>query len=260
MQNELKVIGIQTDLVWENPSENRTNLAKLIHQLDNDVDLIVLPEMFTSGFTMEPNKVAETMDGKTIDWMKTIAKNKNCAITGSLIITENDNFYNRLLFVHPSGKIEMYDKRHSFTLAGEHEKYTSGNATLIVNYKGWKICPFICYDLRFPVWSRNTKNYDLLIFMANWPVKRINAWDILLKARGIENMSYTIGVNRIGLDANDYKYSGHSAIIDYLGKELSILEANKSGIVTAILNRKNQNKTRNSLGFLNDKDTFEILN
>ena len=258
MQNELKIVGIQADLVWENPSENRTQFESVIHQLQNDVDLIVLPEMFSTGFTMNPSLVAEKMNDETIVWMQQIAKDKNAAICGSLVIFEDDNFYNRFVFVFPSGKIETYNKRHSFSLAGEDKVFTSGNEKLIINYKGWKICPLICYDLRFPVWSRNVENYDLLIFMANWPVTRINAWDILLKARAIENMSFTMGVNRVGFDANNYEYSGHSAIIDFLGNEISTLPSNKTGIIEATLHKGKQEKIRKKLGFLKDKDEFTI--
>jgi predicted amidohydrolase len=218
----------------------------------------VLPEMFTTGFTMKPEKVSEKMDGFTVSWMQKIALDKQTAICGSLVITEKGNYYNRLVFVHPSGKIETYDKRHSFTLAGEDKVYTSGAEKLIVNYKGWKICPLICYDLRFPIWARNTENYDLLIFMANWPVIRIKAWETLLKARSIENMCYVIGVNRTGKDANNYDYSGNSLVLDFLGDELSQLENNKTGIVTTTLVKTEQDSVRKKLGFLNDMDTFKI--
>ena len=258
MSTELKVVGIQADLFWENPPKNRTFFEEKINSLAKGVDLIVLPEMFTTGFTMRPEKVAEKMDGETVSWMKKLASEKQLAITGSLVISENNNFYNRLVFVFPSGKIETYDKRHSFTLAGEDKVYTSGNKKIIIDYKGWKICPLICYDLRFPVWARNTQNYDLLIFMANWPVKRIKAWDTLLKARAIENMSYIIGVNRTGTDTNNYEYSGNSLIIDCLGKELSQLSENEVGIVSTTLKKEFQIETREKLGFLNDKDSFEI--
>ena len=216
MSETLSIMGIQADLAWENPIENIQNFETKINEFDKAVDIIVLPEMFTSGFTMQPNHVAESMNGTTVLWMQNIAKEKQLAITGSLVIKENGNYYNRLLFVHPSGKIDYYDKRHSFTLAGEHKAYNSGNKKIIIDYKGWKICPLICYDLRFPVWARNTESYDLLIYMANWPITRIKAWETLLKARAIENMCYTIGVNRIGIDANDYKYSGNSIIVDFL--------------------------------------------
>lgn len=258
MQNELNVVGIQANLVWENPEKNRAFFEAKINTLEN-VDLVVLPEMFTTGFTMHPLTIAEKMDGASISWMQQIAKKKDLAITGSLVIVDKNNYYNRLVFVHPSGKMETYDKRHSFTLAGEDKVYTSGIDQLIVNYKGWKICPLICYDLRFPVWARNTENYDVLIYMANWPVPRINAWDTLLKARAIENMSYTIGVNRTGKDANDYQYSGNSLIVNYLGEELSNLKANEIGILNATLRKDNQEKVREMLGFLNDRDIFKII-
>mgnify|MGYP005624928607 CR=1 FL=1 len=257
MQNELKIVGIQAELFWENPTENRSHFEREIDKI-NDIDLIILPEMFTTGFTMNPNSVAETMDGISITWMKEIAINKQIAITGSLVIKENNNFYNRLVFVHPSGKIETYDKRHSFTLAGEDKVYTSGSEKLIVNYKGWKICPLICYDLRFPVWARNTDNYDLLIYMANWPIQRIKAWDTLLKARAIENMCYCIGINRTGFDNNNYEYSGNSLVVDYLGNELSSLNKNESGSIKATISKEKVKEIRKKLGFLNDRDSFKI--
>ena len=259
MQNELKVIGIQADLVWENPIQNIAFFEEKINSLNNDVDLIVLPEMFASGFTMKPKNVAEKMNGFSVSWMQKIASEKQVAICGSLVIEDNKKYYNRLVFVHPSKKIETYNKRHSFTLAGEDKVYTSGNKKLIINYKGWKICPLICYDLRFPVWARNTENYDLLLFMANWPETRIKAWDTLLKARAIENMCYVIGVNRTGKDANNYNYSGNSLLIDYLGEELASLEKNEVGFVSAVLHKYKQETVRNKLGFLNDSDTFNII-
>ena len=213
----MKVALIQSSLFWENPIANRNHFGEKINAIFEEVDLIVLPEMFATGFTMNPEIVSETMEGETIQWMQSFAKAKNSAITGSIVIKENDNFYNRLVFVFPSGEIEFYDKRHLFTLAGEDKIYTAGHNKLIVEYKGWKICPLICYDLRFPVFSRNTENYDLLIYVANWPKTRINAWDALLKARAIENMSYTIGVNRIGEDDNGFHYNGHSQVVDFFG-------------------------------------------
>jgi omega-amidase len=266
MQNELNIVGIQADLVWENPKKNIAFFEEKIQHLPKETDLVVLPEMFTTGFTMHPEKIAEFMDGTSILWMQKMAAENQIAITGSLVIKEHLNgakgdkkIYNRLVFVHPSGKIETYNKRHSFTLAGEDKVYTSGDKKLIVNYKGWRICPLICYDLRFPVWARNTENYDLLIYMANWPVTRIRAWDTLLKARAIENMSYVIGVNRTGKDANDYKYSGNSLIVDFLGDELSSLHINEIGLIKAKINKTNQDKTRKKLGFLNDRDSFSII-
>ena len=260
MSDELHIVGIQADLFWENPLENLAYFEEKINSLPENTDLIVLPEMFTTGFTMNVEKVAEEINGNAVSWMQKMAIKKQIAITGSLIIHENKNYYNKLVFVHPSGKIETYIKRHSFTLAGEDKVYTSGTKKLIITYKGWKICPLICYDLRFSVWIRNIENYDLLIFMANWPIKRIKAWDTLLKARSIENMSYTIGVNRIGIDANNYNYSGNSLIVDYLGEEISSLTKNEVGIISATISKKTQNNSREKLGFLNDMDSFSIHN
>jgi omega-amidase len=258
MQNELKIMAIQADLAWENPQQNRVFFEEKIKALDADVDLIVLPEMFTTGFTMHPEKVAENMDGLSVSWMQKIAQEKQTALCGSLVISENGAFYNRLVFVHPTGALETYNKRHSFTLVGEDKVYTAGAEKINIAYKGWKICPLICYDLRFPVWARNTDNYDLLIFMANWPIARIKAWDTLLKARAIENMSYVIGINRTGTDANNYSYSGNSLVIDYLGEELSSLQKNEIGVVGATLKKDKQDRVRKKLGFLNDMDSFNI--
>ena len=258
MPNELTIVGIQADLTWENPTKNLAFFEEKITALDKDVDLIVLPEMFTSGFTMHPKNIAETMTENTVIWMQKIAKKREAGLVGSIVIEENNKYYNRLLFVHPSGEIERYDKKHSFTLAGEHIIYTAGSERVIVSFKGWKICPLICYDLRFPVWSRNTENYDVLIYIANWPVPRIQAWKTLLKARAIENMSYTIGVNRIGKDANKHEYSGDSSILNFTGEELSTLNKNEKGIIRATLVKTTQNAFREKLGFLNDRDSFII--
>ncbi len=213
----MNIALIQTSIVWENPNQNLKNLEQKINAISESVDLIVLPEMFTTGFTMNPKNVAETMNGETISWLKAISKKKNFAITGSIIITEKGNYYNRLVFIFPSGEIQHYDKKHLFTLAGEDKVYTSGKDKLIFVYKGYKICPLICYDLRFPVFARNVEDYDILIYVANWPKPRINAWDILLKARAVENFCYTIGVNRVGEDFNKHEYIGHSQVIDFFG-------------------------------------------
>lgn len=253
----MNIALIQSPLFWENPKLNRKYFQEKINALDQNVDLIVLPEMFTSGFTMQPALVAETMEGITVNWMIKMAKERNLAITGSLIITDNNIFYNRLVFVFPSGEIQFYDKRHLFALAGEDRVYTAGNDKLIVSYLGWKICPLICYDLRFPVFARNAESYDLLIFVANWPKTRINAWDILLQARAIENMSYVVGVNRTGEDANKNQYPGHSQVLDCLGSYL-IEPHGKEGVSVVFLDKQKMLDTRAKLGFLNDKDTFEI--
>ena len=253
----MKIALIQSELLWENPIANRNHFEEKINGIDEDIDLIVLPEMFTSGFTMKPEVVAETMQGETVTWLQSLAKAKNTAITGSTVITDNGNFYNRLLFVFPSGEIQFYDKRHLFTLAGEDVIYTAGNDKLIIEYKGWKICPLICYDLRFPVFSRNTVEYDVLIYVANWPKTRITAWDALLKARAIENMSYTVGVNRTGDDNNKLEYNGHSQVVDFLGNYiLNPIETKGTFIVE--LNKTELLVARKKFNFLNDQDRFEL--
>jgi omega-amidase len=234
------------------------NLFKKIESISQSVDMIVLPEMFTSGFTMNASDVAETMNGETVNWMKGLASKKQAAITGSLVIKEDDKFYNRLLFVHPNGSIDSYDKRHTFTLAGEDKVYSSGTEKLIVDYKGWKICPLICYDLRFPVWARNVENYDVLIYVANWPKVRVAAWDALLKARAIENMSYCIGVNRVGLDGNNHEYSGHSASYDVLGHRMDTIPYDKEAIEIVTLNMEELETYRSKLNFLEDRDSFSL--
>lgn len=254
----MKVALIQSPLVWENPLSNRNYFEEKINSIADSVDLIVLPEMFSTGFTMNPAEVFETMEGKTILWLQSLAKAKNSAITGSLVIKENGNFYNRLLFVFPSGDIQFYDKRHLFTLAGEDKTYTPGRKKLIVEYKGFKICLLICYDLRFPVFSRNAEDYDVLLYVANWPKQRINAWDSLLKARAIENMSYTIGVNRVGTDNNFLEYNGHSQIIDFSGNYLIEPQTDEE-IYSTTLHKRSLLEFREKFGFLNDRDTFKVL-
>ncbi|WP_203256061.1 amidohydrolase [Hyunsoonleella ulvae] len=258
MQETLKIALVQADLIWENPQVNRDAFQKKIKSIKKDVDVVILPEMFTSGFTMNADKVAETMEGTTVAWMKDVAQNTKSAIVGSVVIVEGKTYFNRLLFVEPSGKISYYDKRHTFTLVGENEVYTAGKEKLIVDYKGWKICPLICYDLRFPVWSRNTDNYDVLLYVANWPITRIDAWDTLLKARAIENMSYCIGVNRIGVDGVDVKYCGSTAVYDVLGKRISEIPLNQDFVEVVTLSKNHVRKYRNALKFLNDRDRFNL--
>lgn len=251
----MQVSIIQAPLFWENPEVNRNYFAAKIQNIPEETLLVVLPEMFTSGFTMNPHEVAEDMDGITVTWMKTTAMNRNLALMGSMVIREEGLFYNRLLFVFPTGEVEYYDKRHLFSLAGEDKIYTKGNEKKIINYLGWRICPLICYDLRFPVFSRFNEDYDLLIYVANWPQPRIGAWDVLLKARAIENMSYVIGVNRIGEDVNENVYPGHSQILDYFGNYLA--EHSEKEFVTSVrLDKELMLANRNKFGFLRDRDGF----
>lgn len=253
----MKIALIQTDLIWEDVSKNRQNFDLKIDETDSEVNLIVLPEMFSTGFTMNASEVAETIHGETIQWMKSKAKQKDAAITGSIIITENGAFYNRMFFVFPSGDFEYYDKRHLFSLGGEDQFYTPGTEKVIVEYLGWKICLQICYDLRFPVFVRNVENYDLILYVANWPKVRTNAWDSLLIARAIENLCYVAGVNRIGLDANNFEHSGHTQLIDCWGNYI-IQPQETAGVFVAELDKNSMLETRGKLNFLGDRDHFEI--
>lgn len=253
----MNVSCVQAPLSWENPAANRVYFEERIMAIQEPVDLVALPEMFTSGFTMNPAAVAEEMSGETLMWLRALAKRKKAAITGSLAVVENQRYYNRMVFVFPDGKIVQYDKKHLFTLAGEHQAYVPGNLKVVVDFNNWKMCLQICYDLRFPVFVRNTEAYDAIIYVANWPKPRIAAWDALLKARAIENMCYVIGVNRTGEDGNGHQYVGHSQVIDELGNYL--LAPNEApGIFSTKLTRDKMLETRHKLGFLKDGDAFTL--
>lgn len=256
MAQELKVALVQSSLIWERPEQNRSNFAAKLDSIPEEVDLIILPEMFTTGFTMTPKTLDQIEGELTLEWMREISKAKNSALIGSLPFFENGTYTNRLFFVQPDGNYHQYDKRHTFTLAGEDKVYKAGEKRLILDYLGFHICPMICYDLRFPVWARNTEDYDVLIYVANWPKPRIDAWDTLLKARAIENMSYTIGVNRIGPDASGHEYSGHSAVYDVLGKQIAYSE--REEIIYAVLFKENIKSSREKLKFLDDQDEFTL--
>ncbi|MEP2936306.1 MAG: nitrilase family protein [Gilvibacter sp.] len=255
----LRLSIVQAHLHWENPEANRAAFDFTIKKLAPDSDLIVLPEMFTTGFTMNAAPLAESMNGPTVAWMQAHATDQSIAVMGSLIIKENDNYFNRLIFAFPDGGLQWYDKRHCFTLAGEHKIFTPGKEQLVVNYKGFNLFLLVCYDLRFPVWARNTVNYDAIIYVANWPKARVAAWDALLKARAIENMAYCIGVNRVGLDGNGYEYTGHSGCYDALGYLQSIPEFEAEFTQTTTLSKKHIKETREKLKFLDDRDSFTLL-
>lgn len=261
MEN-LTISLIQSDLHWEEIDANLAMFEEFIWGIDN-TDLIVLPEMFTTGFSMNPDALSEPPGGKTFKWMRQMATQQNAAVTGSYIVREGGNFYNRLYFVYPDGSSQQYDKKHLFTLAGEHKSFSPGNSRLILEYKGWKIHPMICYDLRFPVWARSQKQestayeYDLLLYVANWPDTRVNAWDALLKARAIENLSFCAGVNRVGTDGFPKDYNGHSAIYDYAGDQLNFSE-NKADILTAELKADDLVKFRDRFAFQEDSDRFTL--
>ncbi|MGA9588776.1 MAG: amidohydrolase [Salegentibacter sp.] len=258
MAEKLRIAILQVNLKWEDARENRSLFTKEIEALSDEVELVILPEMFTTGFSMNAKVLAEKNDDATLQWMREMAQKKKSAITGSVIIEENGQYYNRLFFVFPDGSYEKYDKRHTFTLAGEDKTYSAGKGRLIVEYKGWKICPLICYDLRFPVWARNTEDYDLLIYVANWPKKRVAAWDALLKARAIENMTFCVGVNRVGIDGDGYEYNGHSAVYDCLGNYLTEENAEKPFVKELNLDKEHLQKTRQQLKFLQDRDEFTL--
>lgn len=259
MAETFRITLVQTHLEWENIEANLKHFSKKLAHISGRPDLIVLPEMFSTGFSMNAPALAEESEGQTFQWMLLQAKKMNSAIIGSVIIKENEQFFNRLFFVFPNGEYKKYDKKHTFTLAGEHKVYSKGNSRLIVNYKGWKICPLVCYDLRFPVWARNTEDFDVLIYVANWPEKRIGAWDVLLKARAIENMCYCVGVNRIGMDGNNHKYPGHSAVYDVLGKQISTSGFEKEFTETLLLEKTHIKETREQLRFLGDRDDFNLM-
>lgn len=255
---ELNIAIIQADIRWERVRENLNHFEKLLAEVEVNTDLVVLPEMFNTGFTMKPDMIAEDESGPTIDWMRRKSSELEAHICGSIPFKlSNGHFANRLIWMRPDGSWAHYDKRHLFTLSGEDLAYKAGNEKLIVDIKGIKVCPLICYDLRFPVWSRNTEGYDMLIYMANWPVTRIKAWDALLAARAIENQCYTIGVNRIGKDGNGLAYNGHSAIYSFDGERLSFANETEQCLQTKI-NLENQEDFRRRLDFLGDKDVFTI--
>lgn len=255
--NNLNITLIQADLVWENASANRIKFDQALKQVSKFTDLIILPEMFTTGFSMYPQSLAEEFPGTTSDWLKKWAKKLDAAIVGSLIIKEKGHYYNRLLWAMPNGEFYDYNKRHLFSLAGEHHQYKSGQSQVIIEYKGWKIMPLVCYDLRFPVWSRNTMNYDLLIYIANFPERRSYAWRNLLKARAIENQAYTIGLNRVGTDGNGIYYAGDSCVLNYEGRYNTLLPS-REFIQNITLNYNEQKDFREKFAFLNDRDLFDF--
>lgn len=254
MASTLKIALVQSPLHWEDPPANRKLFEEKIKAIPNPVDLIVLPEMFSTGFTMNPQHVAASEGIKTVAWMQEMAQQKEAALVGSIAFWEKDKPYNRLFFVPPDGTLTTYDKKHLFTLAGEDTVYEAGTQKVTVNYRGFVLRPLICYDLRFPVWSRNVEEYELLLYVANWPASRITAWDTLLKARAIENMAYCIGVNRIGVDALGYTYPGHSAVYDALGRPVAYSE--REEVLYASLEKQHLAAARNALQCLEDRDRF----
>ncbi len=287
---DLKITIIQSNLFWENKEMNLNMFSQKINAITESTDLIVLPEMFTTGFNMNPEKFAEPLNGTTVNWMKEKAKEKNCVITGSFICEENKRYFNRLVWMNADGTYNTYDKRHLFRMANEDSHYSIGQKKIIVELKGWKICPLICYDLRFPVWSRNKltignwqlankKNesqlhdeninpqsaarnqhydYDLLIYVANWPEVRSYPWKSLLIARAIENQCYVVGLNRVGNDGNEIYYSGDSSVINAKGEIISKIEAHSESTETITLNYCELEEFRKMFPATLDADNFEI--
>lgn len=261
---DLRVTLIQPNLVWENKQANLQHLGEMMKDVSGS-QLIILPEMFSTGFSMQSKELAENMLGPSIEWMRTWATRKQAVICGSLIIEDDDAYYNRLIWMQPDGMLEYYDKRHLFSLAGEEKKYTAGKHKIFPEIEEWKILPLICYDLRFPVWSRQsppftelgTHPYDVLVYVANWPERRIYAWEQLLIARAIENQCYVIGVNRVGDDGNGVHHNGLSCVIDPMGKKCLQLEGAES-VETFTLSAAQLEDVRSRLPFLDDRDEFEL--
>lgn len=261
---DLKITIIQTALHWENKAANLALFTQKIAAVTAPTDVIVLPEMFTTGFSMKPQQFAESISGDTVKWMTEQAKKKGCVLTGSFICEENGHYYNRLVWMKPDGKCLIYDKRHLFRMANEDNHYTAGQKKFVVELKGWKICPLVCYDLRFPVWSRNTGaesgcDYDVLLYVANWPEVRSFPWKTLLLARALENQCYVVGVNRIGNDGNGIYHSGDSAVINAKGAVISTTKPHEESIETVSLNYAELQAFRKSFPVMLDADVFEII-
>jgi len=255
---DLRVAVIQSELHWESPAANRAMFEEKIWQLNQAVDVIVLPEMFTTGFTMNVKALAEPMNLHTFKWMKQMAAHAQAAVCGSFIVQAAGIFYNRFLWMNADGTFFTYDKKHLFRMAGEGDVFGHGENQLIIDYKGWKISPFICYDLRFPVWSRNINNaYDVLLYVANWPQARVHAWNTLLRARAIENSAYAVGANRLGVDGMQIVYSGDSACIDFKGNEVLNMHSNE-GIGYATLSKPALDAYRETFPSWKDADHFTL--
>ena len=262
--SQLTLTLVQTNLHWENKDANLSMLEEKITGLQQKTHVVVLPEMFSTGFSMQPELLAETMEGATVEWMKRIAAQKKMIVTGSVIIEEEGHYYNRLIWMLPNGQYGYYDKRHLFAYAGEDQHYSGGNQRMIASVNGWKVNLMVCYDLRFPVWARqqfdeeNNFEYDLLVYIANWPQKRNTAWKTLLQARAIENQCYVIGVNRVGDDGNGIYHSGDSMVIDPLG-EVLYHKQDEEDIFSITLQKEQLTEVRQRFQFWRDADSFQIL-
>ncbi len=265
MAGNLHITFIQSELHWEDIGANLAAFEERITRIEGETDVILLPEMFNTGFSMNAKKLAEPMNFTTMRWMKQMAAQRQAVVAGSYIVKENGRYFNRFFWVEPSGRYDFYDKRHLFRMGDEHLIYTPGQKTTVAEWKGWKIMPLICYDLRFPVWSRNTVDektgalkYDLLLYVANWPAPRTQVWDTLLKARALENQCFVIGVNRIGSDGMGIDYTGHSMVVDYKGQLMNELSGREQ-IVTAGLDLEALSAFREKFPAWRDADRFDIL-
>jgi len=254
----MNITVIQPDIIWEDKSRNFEHLSVLISPLSDRTDLIILPEMFNTGFSMSVEQFSELPDGDTFNWMRAAAKNGNFGVCGSYMVKSNGQFFNRWVFVSPENRSIYYDKRHLFSMGEEDKNFSKGHSRIIFNFRGMRICPFICYDLRFPVWSRNRDEYDLAIYSANWPEARINVWNTLIKARAIENQCYVTGANRIGTDGMGISYCGESAIINPRG-EIIESAANEECVISADLSMSELKDFRSKFSVLNDADDFSIV-
>jgi predicted amidohydrolase len=257
MNPHLRVTLVQTELDWQEPAANRRRLAAHFRGLAGHTDLVLLPEMFSTGFSMDAAGLAEEMGGPTVGWMREEAAAMGCVVAGSLIVRDGGRHYNRFVFARPDGRLEHYDKRHLFRMAGEDSHFVPGDRRVVVEIKGWRICPMVCYDLRFPVWSRNRGDFDLLAYVANWPARRATAWSALLRARAIENVCYVAGVNRIGKDGNGASYAGDSVALDFLGQPLSS-EGGGDRVETAVLDMESLKAFRESFPVHLDADDFRL--
>jgi omega-amidase len=255
----LRITFVQSPLFWEAPEKNRAHFDKLLARLyKSSTDVILLPEMFTTGFTMNAGSVSETMKGHSVEWMHKVAMGKNAVVCGSLVIRDRGRYYNRFIWMQPDGKHFHYDKRHLFRMAREHNTYSPGTKRLIVEWRGWRICPLVCYDLRFPVWSRNRDEFDLLIYVANWPEKRRFAWSQLLIARAIENQCYVAGLNRVGVDGKGIPYTGDSVVLDPVGMKISSTKPSKTSVETVVLSMRKLEDLRKQFPVMMDADKFMI--
>jgi omega-amidase len=255
--NTLNSLLVQARICWKDPARNRTHLHSLIEQSAEDFDLVVFTEAFSTGFLGDSDLPEEDMQGPTVAWMKGVAAEYDAAVAGSVVIVENGQRFNRMLFVTPEGAVDQYDKRHLFAFGGENKRYTAGDSRVVVDYLGWRICLQVCYDLRFPAWCRNRNDYDLMLLVANWPAKRLHHWLALLEARAIENQAWVIGLNRVGKDGNGLNYPGHSVAFDPQGTNAANLSDQEcTHLVPLDLDLVHQ--VRSDFPFQNDADSFEI--